>query len=290
MDLIKIYGVLITMVIVTTPFSLCAYFTNYRAYEAYAADDAARARECFGACAARSSHDWRALYNLGTIAFNQQDYADAIKHFDKALEINAQCDEARTRRDRAAELLKKREQEEQQKKQDEQQRKQDEHNKQKQESSEKDSSQDKNASAKDAHDSAENKDQSSEGNQHNDEQQHKKQQQQEKDKFNQQEKNDAEQCDAQQQQEKQKENAQKGEQKPDKVDHGPTSDKQQKEEHSPSQYSDHSDKIKDEQPRVALTRQEKAIMDMVEETDKAAQHYMMMSARKTGRRDVQKDW
>jgi Ca-activated chloride channel family protein len=95
-----------------------ALFTTYQAYQAYEQGNVQTAVELFGACAAQNQHDWHSLYNLGTIALNQEQYTEAIKHFEKVLELQPEHDSARERltyaRRRAEEQQQKKEQQQKQ--------------------------------------------------------------------------------------------------------------------------------------------------------------------------------
>lgn len=90
-------------------------FASYHAHAAYASGDRSHARALFTRIAVDDPHDWRALYNLGTIALQDKAYADAIMHFDKVLELAPDNDSARERRAQAQALLdQQKEQEKQQ--------------------------------------------------------------------------------------------------------------------------------------------------------------------------------
>lgn len=100
-------------------------FTTYQAYQTYEQGNVQKAVELFGSCVAQNPHDWYSLYNLGTIALNQEHYTEAIKHFEKALELQPEHDSTRERlayaRRREQERQKQEEQQQQKKSESEQQ-------------------------------------------------------------------------------------------------------------------------------------------------------------------------
>ena len=88
---------LVIIIVMGIHFPASSYFNLYRACQAYERNDVNGARELFGATAACDTKNWKALFNLGTIALNEQEYEDAIKYFDKVLEIRPDCKEANRR-------------------------------------------------------------------------------------------------------------------------------------------------------------------------------------------------
>lgn len=96
--------------------SLGAFFDMYYVHKAYAEGHYDAARDACARIAIDNPDDWRALYNLGTFALQDKQYADALLHFDKVLALQPDNTLASERRALAQRLY----DEEQQKKQQQQ--------------------------------------------------------------------------------------------------------------------------------------------------------------------------
>jgi len=111
-------------------FSMSGYplFDEYRAYREYVSGniDAARAR--FGQAVIHDSTNWRSLYNLGTIALNAEEFAEAERHFQRVVELQPDNMAAQERlelaRKKRREAEEKQRSEEHEKKAEEEQKKQ----------------------------------------------------------------------------------------------------------------------------------------------------------------------
>lgn len=114
------------------------FFDTWSAYKSYEAGDTEQAQEKFATVIINNPQEWRALYNLGTIALNEQLYDDAVCHFEKTVAINPDHAQARERLEIARKLRdEQKEQERQQQKDKEQKDKeeQDKENKENQQNS-----------------------------------------------------------------------------------------------------------------------------------------------------------
>jgi tetratricopeptide (TPR) repeat protein len=281
MDIKKLYCWITACVITIVPVASYGYFATYQAQQAYARNDVQKARECLGAAVACDTNNWRALFNLGTIALNECEYVDAIKHFDKVLEINPHLQEARDRRDAADKLQKEKDRAEEEKQKQEQNKKQQQEQAQdnqkqedEQKASDKQQENEKDHKGQEEHQTesqgkSETNDMtnntSKESQAHEDQQQPEASKDQET-KLEQQEKN----------------NKGNGEVEKQKRDVGS--------EVNPAQHAVNPEQIKDGWDSIQLTKREKEIVGVVEDTDKAAQQYMLMGTRKARQHGSQKDW
>lgn len=91
---------------------------TWSAYQAYQAGDVEQAKQLFVDAVITDQQDWRALFNLGTIALNQEQYDDAVCHFEKTIVLNPDHEESRRRLEIAKKMRDQKKQEEQKKNQD----------------------------------------------------------------------------------------------------------------------------------------------------------------------------
>lgn len=81
-----------------------AIFDAYRAQQLHHAGAVDEAKKVYAQQVVADFHDWRALYNLGTIALNQKQYADAVADFEKVVTLQPDNQEARRRLEIARKL------------------------------------------------------------------------------------------------------------------------------------------------------------------------------------------
>lgn len=291
--------ILILLIFFACP-AVQACFLSYRGAQAYAAGDAEKARTLLGAAVARNNQDWRSLVNLGTISFNEQNYHDALKHFDAALALNDQCQEARERRELARKLLEeqeknKQEQEKEQERQQQQNEQQQQNSQQeKQERTENQQSQDQQKSkAQQSRDEKQQENNASEKNKPDGqgEQQKNEQQEAEDDRkpaeFNNEKQNGKEQSQERAQQEQRNGDKQQESEELKQSHH----DKQQQNSQSKNtQQRGAAAMATDKDTDIPMTDQEKKFVTYVAEVDEQAQKYMLRQLHGKDRRDDQHNW
>ncbi len=108
------YGLLLCVLLL--PHTSAPLFDAWRAQNAYSTGDVAAAKQFYTGLLQNNYQDWQSLFNLGTIAFNEKAYEDAVGHFSKVLEFQPDHAQAKERLAAAKKALEqKKEQEKQQK-------------------------------------------------------------------------------------------------------------------------------------------------------------------------------